>query len=83
MALLNLYGLCRESHEEGHYFWVQTWIKATALCQEGIAVVSSRVVMAASHGILKAYDRQRLADELEDDEAGSGVEYIRLNRHWA
>jgi len=40
--------------------------------------------MAAAYGILKAYDIQRLADnELEDDEAGSGVGYIRLNRHWA
>jgi len=61
--------------------------KATALCQkvrEGSAVVSSKVVVPAAPGILKAYDRQRLEDdELEDDEAGSGVGYIRLNRHWA
>jgi len=36
---------------------------------------------------VKAYDRRRLADEeLDDDdeeEAGSGVGYPRLNRHWA
>ena len=56
--------------------------------REGSAVVSSKVVMAAARGILKAYDRRRLADdELDDDddeeEAGSGVGYVRLNRHWA
>ena len=50
--------------------------------REGSAVVSSKVVMAAACGILKAYDRQRLADdELEDEEAGSGVGYVHLNRH--
>ena len=46
-------------------------------------MVSSKVVMKAAHGILKAYDRQRLADdELENDEAGSSTGYICLNRHW-
>jgi len=40
--------------------------------------------MAATREILKAYDRQRLADdEIEDEKAGSGTGYIRLNRHWA
>ena len=40
--------------------------------------------MAAAHGILKVYDRRRLADDDDDDEeAGYGVGYVRLNRHWA
>ena len=39
--------------------------------------MSSKVVMAAARGILKVYDRQRLVDdELEKDEAASGMEYI-------
>jgi len=38
--------------------------------------MSSKVVMAISRGILKAYNKQILAgDELEDDEARSDMEY--------
>lgn len=53
--------------------------------RESSAVVSSKVVMAAARGILKIYDRQRLADDELDneEEAGNGVGYIHLNRHWA
>jgi len=52
--------------------------------REGSATVSTKVVMAAACGIIMAYDRQKLvADELEGEEAGNGVGYIRLNRHWA
>ena len=50
--------------------------------KEGNAVVSSKVVMAAACGILKVYGRHAEAG-LEDEEAGSGLGYIRLNRHWA